>query len=76
MEKHKTGAVHNRPCMVVLTESETARVVKYVAKCGGPVAALRELGIYKGTFDAARGYGRMMTTTRERVLEALSRVGA
>jgi hypothetical protein len=65
-----------RPGMVVLTESETARVVKYIAKCHGPVAALRELGLHKGTFDAARGYGRMMTTTRERVLEALSRVGA
>lgn len=76
MEKHKTGAVHNRACMVVLTENETQRLRNFVAKCGGPVAALRQLGVAHGTFDAARGYGRMMNTTRERVLEAMDRVGA
>ncbi len=76
MEKQKTGATHNRACMVVLTDAETLRVRKFVARMGGPVAAMRELGVPQGTFDAARGYGRMMNTTRERVLEALARVGA
>lgn len=76
LEKKKTGAVHNRPCMLILTDGETLRVRKYLAKCGGRAAALREIGLSEGTFDAARGYGRMMSTTRERVLEALERVGA
>lgn len=62
-----------RPNMVILTESETARVKRFLVRVGRVGLAMARLGISEQTFDAARGYGRMQNTTRERVLEALAR---
>lgn len=62
-----------RPSMVILSEDETQRVNRFIAQCGTMSAAQRRLGISDTTFDAARGYGRMLATTRGRVLAALNR---
>ena len=54
-------------------ERETQRVVRFYARVGHLALAARKLGVCDATFDAARGYGRMQATTRERVLAALAR---
>ena len=59
--------------MVILTDAETARLNHFVIRVGHLGRATERLGISAHTFDAARGFGRMQSTTRERVLEALAR---
>jgi len=65
-----------RACMVILTEQETQRLRRFVVRVGHLGRATAMLGLSSCTFDAARGYGRMQRTTRERVLAALAREGA
>lgn len=65
---------HLRPAMVMLTERETLRLRHFIVRVGQVQIARERLGLTKGaTFDAARGYGRMLSTTRERILSALDR---
>ena len=58
---------------VILTEQETARVNRFIEHVGKVGVAMRRLGLSDSTFNAARGYGRMMGVTREKVLAALTR---
>ena len=62
-----------RPCMVILSDAETARFVTFVRRVGHHERAMRRLGIGEDVFAAARGFGRMQSTTRVRVLAALDR---
>jgi hypothetical protein len=58
---------------VILTEQETARLHRFIRRVGAVGRAMKLLGLGEYTFDAARGYGRMRSATRERVLDALTR---
>lgn len=64
---------HLRPCMVMLTDEETARFVAFAKSCRTLLVARQRLGLGDAVFDAARGYGRMQSRTRDRVLAALER---
>lgn len=70
---NRPGARHLRPSTVVLSEEETQRMRKFVARCGVLKVAMERLGLCSTTFDSARDFGRMQDTTRLRVLEALAR---
>ncbi len=76
MDRHRTGARHNRGSACVLTEEETARVTRFIAKVGTLHEARKHLGISSHVFDAARAFGRMQRTTRDRILAALDLVEA
>ena len=67
------GAQHNRACMTVLTEEQTSRIKRFIARAGNLDAAKRILGVGSDTLDAARSFGRIQQATRERLLDALAR---
>ncbi len=71
MDRHKTGPRHLRGCVCVLTEAETARVTRFLAKVGTIHGACKLLGVSSFVFDAARSFGRMQKSTRDRILAAL-----
>lgn len=56
----------------ILSEEQTDRVQRYVAKVGLK-KAIDRLGVSAATLDNARFRGRMMTETVERVLASLER---
>ena len=63
----------NRPSVCVLSDEETRRVRRFVARVGVVHAASRALGVSIDVLAAARGFGRMQRTTRDRILSALER---
>ncbi len=65
-----------RACVVVTDDITAARVRRLVERCGSVRAAVAILGIGEQTFAAARDRGRMMRTTRDRLLAALERAEA
>ena len=65
-----------RPSVVIMSDAETRRLNQFVAKVGCLRIACERLGIGRMTFDAAREYGRMMGTTRTKILASLDRVEA
>ncbi len=60
-----------RPSNCVLSEAETARVTRLIARVGTLYETRRLLGLSAHTFDAARGFGRMQKKTRDRLLATL-----
>lgn len=65
-----TGAQTQLP-RVILTDAESSRVNRYVARVGVG-AAIKSLGVSEATLDAARHQGRMRASTRERILATLT----
>ncbi len=59
--------------LCTLTETETARVKRFIVRTGNIGRARARLGIGEQTLDAARDCGRMQIATRERLLRALDR---
>ena len=59
--------------MTVLTPEDTKRVLRCVARAGNLDAAKRVLGVGSDVLDAARGFGRIQTRTRDRLLDALTK---
>ncbi len=72
-DRYKTGPRQLRSCVVVLSEEETARVRRFVVKVGLLGAARKRLGLGDFVFEAARGFGRMQSLSRLKVLAALDR---
>ncbi len=64
-----------RPCVVVFSEADTARVKRLIVREGSIARARAHLGIGDMTMEAARDCGRMQRSTRDRLLDALDRVG-
>ncbi len=62
-----------RSCVCILSEAETMRVTRFIAAAGTLIAARRLLGVSSHVFDAARAFGRMQKTTRQRILATLDR---
>ncbi|HXG69958.1 MAG TPA: hypothetical protein VNJ04_05015 [Gemmatimonadaceae bacterium] len=65
-----------RPCVVTFPEAGALRIRKLLYRIGGVRKATIELGIGDSTFEAALGQGRMLASTRDRILVALDRVEA
>jgi hypothetical protein len=63
----------NRSCLCMFTADDAARVQALIPRLGGVKRTRTVLGVSTSTFDAVRERGRVMRTTRERLLEALSR---
>lgn len=76
IRRHKTGPKQLRPCVVVVSEADTARVRRLIVRLGSIRVAKAALGLGDATFDAARDQGRMLRKTRDNLLEALDRVEA
>jgi hypothetical protein len=62
-----------RPSIVILSDAETERVRRFIKKAGTIRGATVRLKLGDATIEAARDYGRMMRSTRVRLLEALDR---
>lgn len=71
--KYRTGPQQLRPCVVLLSEADSARVKRLIVREGSIARARDLLGIGDSTMAAARDCGRMLRDTRERLLEALAR---
>lgn len=67
------GPQQNRASVVILSDEETRRVRRFVARIGHVGNAARALGVGDTTLTAARGYGRMQVRTRAKLLDALTR---
>ncbi len=61
------------PNICTLTEAETARVNRFIARVGSINRARKRLAIGEQTLDAARDCGRMQKVTRARLFAALDR---
>jgi hypothetical protein len=59
--------------LCILTEAETARVLRFIVRTGNINRARKRLGIGEQTLDAARDCGRMQVVTRARLIAALDR---
>ena len=67
------GAQYLRSNVIALSEAESVRVRRFVARVGNLETARRRLGIGDQTMEAARDCGRMQRSTRARLLAALER---
>ncbi len=68
----RIGAITDRVC-VILSDAETLRVRRFVARLSGYRAAMKRLGVSAVTLESARDYGRLQPSTRDKLLEALNR---
>lgn len=70
------GAPQQFRSMYVLSEAETKRVNRLVIREGSLARAMVRLEISAHTLAAARDFGRMQRTTKERILATLDRLEA
>lgn len=56
---------------VMFTADESQRVKAFIVRIGGVALARKRLAVSEHTLDAAREQGRMLDTTRDRILAAI-----
>ncbi len=67
------GAQLLRPCVGLFTAAESKRVRAFIASVGSIEGARMRLGVAACTMDAARDQGRVLLTTRDKVMAAIDR---
>lgn len=67
----KVGPQQLRSCAVVMSDEETKRVRAFIVKCGSIRIARERMGMSDSVFEAARSHGRMLKSSRDKVIAAL-----
>jgi hypothetical protein len=69
----KYGARHLLPCMGILSEHDTARLLAVIEREGNIERVRMRMRIGESTMDSARQFGRIRNDARERIREGLDR---